>query len=50
MTEQASKSQKRMEVCTKCEHLLPNKGCTQCGCYMPLKTKLPWIKCPIGKW
>ena len=21
-----------------------------CGCVMPIKSKIPWSKCPLGKW
>lgn len=41
----------RYEICTSCEFFQPeNKICLKCGCYMPLKTIIPLMKCPIGKW
>jgi hypothetical protein len=50
-------SSRRMDICKQCEFL---KGfewrnvvypkCSQCGCFMNLKTKLIGMKCPKGKW
>jgi hypothetical protein len=40
-----------MAICEQCPHY--NKKTTQCGicgCFMPLKTKLPHAECPLGKW
>lgn len=40
---------KRIEICKSCtEYRLGI--CIQCGCYMPIKTKLKKTKCPLGKW
>lgn len=44
-------AQKRMEVCSTCEHLIQlTKQCKKCGCFMPMKTKLEEATCPVGKW
>lgn len=39
-----------MAICEQCPHLLITKQCSQCGCVMPLKVKLPYAECPLGKW
>ena len=41
---------KRIEVCKSCELLTPQKLCSKCMCFMPLKTWLKFSKCPEGKW
>ena len=41
----------RMELCKACPNYVAlTHQCTQCGCFMNLKTKLPNAVCPIGKW
>lgn len=40
----------RMQICEGCEHLKVTKQCSECGCMMPLKTKLLYAQCPIRKW
>jgi hypothetical protein len=39
----------RFEICQVCENLVKDK-CKLCGCWMPLKARIPLTKCPIGKW
>jgi hypothetical protein len=39
----------RMAACKSCENLTLN-FCSECGCYMPIKTRLKWSRCPIGIW
>jgi len=39
----------RFEICKSCESLKFD-FCKKCGCYMPAKTWLSDIKCPIEKW
>ncbi len=53
---------RRMETCKACEHYvattmscgpLVTEAFTDsklCGCYMPAKTKLRTMKCPLDKW
>jgi hypothetical protein len=44
-------SMERYNLCSSCPELIKlTKQCKQCGCFMPLKTKLDGSKCPIGKW
>lgn len=42
--------QERIHICNNCENLSKIKTCSQCGCFMPLKTWLKSSKCPIDKW
>lgn len=42
--------QDRLDICKSCEFLTSKFRCTQCGCFMKLKTKLAPMKCPVGKW
>jgi hypothetical protein len=44
-------SDEKYAICKACENLsIKYNTCKLCGCYMPLKTKLPTMKCPAGKW
>jgi hypothetical protein len=41
----------RMDICKSCPELIQlTKQCKKCGCFMEMKTKLEYAKCPIGKW
>lgn len=40
----------RYSICQDCPHLTIAKTCTQCGCFMPAKTKLLHANCPLNKW
>jgi len=41
----------RMQICDICPSLIPIiKQCKECGCIMPLKTKLLQAECPLKKW
>ena len=40
----------RVKHCSNCPYITPKFRCTQCGCFMKLKTTLAHAKCPIGKW
>ena len=43
--------QDRYEICKKCPKFSKFwKICSECGCFMPLKTKIRWAECPDGKW
>lgn len=42
--------EQRYEICKSCTHLTILKTCKECGCIMPLKTKLSSSKCPLSKW
>jgi hypothetical protein len=39
----------RLRMCQTCEFYEQPK-CTQCGCNMPLKTKIMSASCPTKKW
>ena len=40
----------RIKECSNCPFLGPKFRCSQCGCFMKIKTLLGPAKCPIGKW
>jgi hypothetical protein len=41
----------KMKICLQCEHFLKStRQCKKCGCFMPLKVRIPRQKCPIQKW
>lgn len=44
-------AKERYEICKSCdEFTYALRVCSKCNCFMPVKTKMPWAKCPIGKW
>ena len=44
-------SNARMEICNGCPKLIKlTKQCKECGCIMPMKTKLKFATCPLEKW
>ena len=41
----------RMNICRSCDQLKSRLPlCKQCGYFMPVKVRLKWVSCPIGKW
>jgi len=41
----------RLDICNQCENYNLNTNiCNICSCYMPIKCRVIWLKCPIGKW
>ena len=43
--------EERYDICKECPHFKPKlKRCEVCGCFMKLKTKLMFARCPEGKW
>jgi len=41
----------RMEVCESCDRYNSEaRTCQICGCFMPLKTTMANMECPIQKW
>jgi hypothetical protein len=40
----------RYEICKTCPSFTALKTCKECGCIMPLKTKLANTSCPLAKW
>lgn len=41
---------RRIEECKKCPELTRFRTCNQCGCFMPVKTRIKSASCPLGKW
>lgn len=43
--------QERLSICHECPRFVKTTSqCLECGCIMPLKTKLASATCPLGKW
>jgi recombinational DNA repair protein RecR len=40
----------RLTICESCDHYTAQKTCELCQCYMPLKTTMANMKCPLDKW
>lgn len=41
----------RLKICDGCDKYIQlTKQCRECGCIMPLKTRLVNASCPLGKW
>lgn len=44
-------SEDRLNICRSCEHFEEiTSRCKQCGCFMEIKTRIPFVECPVGKW
>lgn len=44
-------SKERFKTCLKCPKLQhPLLTCSECGCFMKVKTKVSISECPLGKW
>jgi hypothetical protein len=44
-------SRQRLEICEGCDRFQEkSRTCELCGCYMPLKTTMSNMKCPLDKW
>jgi len=41
---------RRLSICESCENFSKLHLCSECHCYMPLKTKFVIFNCPIKKW
>lgn len=41
---------RRIKICEDCDQYLASKQCKECGCFMPLKTRLKMAQCPLSKW
>ena len=39
----------RYAICRECQHF-KMYICKKCGCFMPAKTQLRSVSCPIGLW
>jgi len=42
-------AQVRIKICRECEHYIM-LVCKQCGCFMPAKTRIKGVECPLKKW
>ena len=42
--------EERMEMCKSCDKLTPINICSECLCFMPIKTRLRSSECPLKKW
>ena len=40
----------RLTICEGCDRYTKKKTCEICQCYMPLKTTMANMACPIEKW
>lgn len=41
----------RLAICETCDRFnKDSRTCQQCGCFMPLKTVMANMACPIDKW
>lgn len=41
----------RYAICKECPFLYkPTDTCKKCGCFMKIKTHMPQVSCPAGKW
>ena len=40
----------RLAICEACDRYTAKKTCEICQCFMPLKTTMSNMKCPIDKW
>lgn len=47
---QVDKEKKRIDICKECEYITEHASCSICGCYMPLKARIPFFSCPKQKW
>jgi hypothetical protein len=51
MTVPDSVREERWNICSTCDKLYkPTNSCKLCGCFMKVKTTLPFAECPIKKW
>ena len=39
----------RLAICKECPNFKHNV-CEVCKCFMPIKTRIKWAKCPKGLW
>jgi hypothetical protein len=43
-------SRQRLEICEGCDRYTAKKTCEICQCFMPLKTTMANMSCPIDLW
>ena len=45
--------EERLNICKECKHSNQTQFgemCNICGCFLQVKTKIPFFHCPISKW
>ena len=43
--------EERLKICNDCEfYNWSLRMCDECGCFMPFKSLIVKMKCPVGKW
>ena len=43
--------EQRLNICRECDKLIKATfQCSECGCFMKIKTRIKDAECPIGKW
>ena len=46
-----SLSIKRLAICETCYRFQKTlRICKECTCFMPFKTRMDYVDCPLGKW
>jgi len=44
-------SLERLTICGVCDRFIKTlKVCRECTCFMPFKTRMDYVDCPLGKW
>ena len=43
-------AEERLALCKSCPKYMPTGNCSECGCFMSAKVKLPNASCPLHKW
>jgi recombinational DNA repair protein RecR len=44
-------AKEKLAICKTCENFNNTvKVCNVCHCFMPVKTRIPGLHCPINKW
>lgn len=46
----AETRKQRTEICNDCDYLTNIKVCSKCNCFMPVKTWMKFVSCPLEKW
>lgn len=51
LLDKENRSQERYNICKQCPKFKPTLAiCGHCNCFMKIKTRIYWAKCPISKW
>ena len=46
-----NQKKERLNICESCDKInKENKTCSECGCYLDIKTGWATESCPLGKW